>query len=312
MLTICFLQVHIIRHVETFTHPGSLYAKHLLITEWCEQGSIVAEGRRKRFTYLEIVKIVGQIAASLTWLHAHGYAHRAIRPEYIVVRSRTDSSIEVCLSKFAFATQIPPVTIGVDESVAQDLFTVVQQASKKYYGEKGKLLAIDEKYIAPDPFSPFMERRTDHLKHPSAVDVWSLGVVALELVTGSLPIVLYNKGGVRERNPLRVEEDAYVNNIRKHKTKLVDSANGRDWLELPLVFLIAGMTNMEPGKRFTAEYVYNTVAEILNNISNGGKYPEGVLTPIAPTRFFADGFQPFEPIPGSKLDFVPMKRKRGD
>lgn len=180
----------------------------MLITEWCERGSIVAEGHRKPFTYREICMIVDQVAQALTWLHGQRVIHRAIRPKYILVRTRTGSSLEVCLSKFPFSTDIPACDDGADGSV-----------SKYYSSEKGNLEAVKEPYMAPDAFTQFEDRRREHLRHPAAVDIWSLGVIALELATGSLPNVVYDDNREARSNPLQVRENTLPGISSSTKTR---------------------------------------------------------------------------------------------
>ncbi|KAJ4399877.1 Serine/threonine-protein kinase dclk2 [Neurospora sp. IMI 360204] len=84
----------IIMHFEEFLVPRRINKQHMLVTEWCDLGSMVEEGKRKPFTYRESGMIVHQVAKALKYLHSQRFVHRDVCPRHILVRSRTTSHIE--------------------------------------------------------------------------------------------------------------------------------------------------------------------------------------------------------------------------
>ena len=261
----------------------------MLITEWCERGDIVAEGQREPFTYLEICTIVDQVAKALTWLHGKSFIHRALRPEYIIVRTRTDSVLEVCLSKLCFATEIPNADGAIDPAVA------VEKASNEYYTEVGKRPAENEPYMAPDAFASHYDRRAEHLENPAAVDVWSLGVIALQLATGHLPTVVYENEWIQNNDPLRASEGTFARNLLTHKNRLaLPPPEGEDWFELPLVMLIGRMMDSSPAGRITAKTLTVATNKYLEWMASDGhaKYPRGQLRTIRAPAITADALAP--------------------
>ncbi|KAK3951403.1 kinase-like domain-containing protein, partial [Pseudoneurospora amorphoporcata] len=262
---------HIIQNFDTFRVPRPLYAKYMLITEWCERGSIVEEGRRKSFTYHETCMIVDQVAKALAYLHAQGVVHRDIRPQHILVRTRTDSSLDICLSNFSRSAQISIATGGANDSVTHDSSAAAAQANRDHYAERG-----DKKL------------RADHLANPAAVDIWSLGVIALELATGSLPTIVYETA--HEQDPVLVKDQQLTEPLLNHRNEMGKTpAATSDRLELPLVMLIMKMMNRSPSLRVTAEDLSRGTSILLEKMTNDVhiKYPHGQLPAIVAPRIHA-------------------------
>lgn len=204
----------------------------------CELGSIVEEGRRKWFTYQKCCMIVDQIAQALKHLHAQLTVHRNVRPQHILVRSRTDSGLEVCLTDFSSSleipTEIPTTTDGNNVPATIDI-AASARAAFAHHDPRGEHRAEDYAYIAPDRFTVSGRHFFAHVKHPAAVDIWSLGVVALELLTGGLPTIVYETDEDKQ-HPILVKSQRFTNLLIKHRDELAKSpATALDTGMVPLI-----------------------------------------------------------------------------
>lgn len=120
----------------------------LLIMEYCELGSLHREAERDGLVWLDVISVLEQASSALVYLHENNVTHRDIKPANILVRSR--NPLAIALSDFGLAKE--------DESWM-------------------KSRCGTDDYMAPEMFNR-------KFKYRNAVDVWALGVVALELSFG--------------------------------------------------------------------------------------------------------------------------------
>ncbi|KAK3347352.1 kinase-like domain-containing protein [Neurospora tetraspora] len=260
---------HTIAYFERFLVPRGINKQHMLVMEWCDLGSMVEEGERKSFTYHESCMIVDQVAKALMYLHGQRFVHRDVRPQHILVRSRTTSRLEVCLTDFSSSTKIPIVTDGTN----------------------GSRWAEDEAYIAPDAFASSDQLREEHVKNLAAVDIWSLGVIALELLTGSLPTIVYETPQDMQ-HPILVSGQQFTKALINHRDEMAKTpaaaANGG------LVPLIMEMLCPSPYYRMTAQEVAGGTIILVTLMKDDSrmeyyrkKYPGGQFPAVAAPRVHA-------------------------
>lgn len=60
--------------------------------------------KNKKFTELEVAKIMKQICTAVGHLHSMGYAHRDLKPENLLLNSKEENAI-IKLSDFGFAKE---------------------------------------------------------------------------------------------------------------------------------------------------------------------------------------------------------------
>ena len=116
--------------------------------EYLPLGSLFDENKRSRLTSSECVVLLRQSLQGLEHLHTHGYAHRDVKPANILLKSRVPLHIQI--SDFGLSHHV------------DTLFT--------FCGTAG--------YIAPEITS---SHRVFGARYSPAVDIWSLGVVMLEI-----------------------------------------------------------------------------------------------------------------------------------
>ncbi|KAF4949867.1 hypothetical protein FSARC_13369 [Fusarium sarcochroum] len=143
---------HIIELIDSFTSP-----QPELHFEFMRHGSLASQDG---ITYKETCMIVRKCSSALEYLHGlePPIAHREIKPANILVEHRTQESIYVKLGDFGLSQHL------------SELFTIC-----------GTTL-----YLAPEIRSEELRRSRNErtLGYTTAVDVWSLGVVACELLYG--------------------------------------------------------------------------------------------------------------------------------
>jgi serine/threonine protein kinase len=121
-----------------------------LILEYCPRGELYKElQNRRRFSEQKAANYVEQLASTLVYCHAEKVIHRDIKPENLLIGYRG----ELKLADFGWAIHAPSMT------------------RQTFCG------TLD--YLAPE-----MVRSEPYT---NAVDLWALGVLAYELITGRAP-----------------------------------------------------------------------------------------------------------------------------
>ena len=144
---------HIARFYDAGIDPNGLpyfameYVQGERLTDWCDAHRL---GVRER------LKLVLQVLDALQYAHAHQVIHRDIKPSNILVNE---------------AGQVRLLDFGVAKLLAQD-------------EEQSQLTVVYGRALTPEYASPELARG-DSVE--SASDVYSLGVLLYELLTGCLP-----------------------------------------------------------------------------------------------------------------------------
>src|ERR1035438_4241667 len=131
-----------------------------------------------RFTPAQALSIVPKICEALEYAHHEGILHRDIKPENILL----DSKGRVKIADFGIAklvgAEVPP--FGVPPSGGPDRLKPGLQTAPINLTETGRALGTPH-YMAPE-----------QIEHPQDVDqradIYSLGVVFYEMLTGELPL----------------------------------------------------------------------------------------------------------------------------
>ncbi len=143
-------------HIVTIHDFGQAGGFYFLLMEFIDGVNLRQAMTAGRFTPEQALAIVPPVCEALQYAHEHGIVHRDIKPENLLM----DKAGRVKIADFGIAKMIG--TIGEDggESLSQPFGTPT--------------------YAAPEQQSD--PRHVDH-----RVDIYSLGVVLYELLTGELP-----------------------------------------------------------------------------------------------------------------------------
>ena len=153
---------NIVRLLGYFHDASKVY----LLLELAEGGELFKElGRRGRFSEHEAAGMVQQLAVALRYCHARGVIHRDIKPENLLLAgTHADGRAFIKLADFGWAVHDPSERV------------------------RRTTLCGTPDYLAPELL--------EGTPYGSAVDAWSVGVLAYELLVGRTPF-----GGAGGRGP---------------------------------------------------------------------------------------------------------------
>jgi serine/threonine-protein kinase len=154
-------------NILTIYEIGQIGATHFIATELVEGQTLRQRLKRSRLNLSEALEISIQIAAALSAAHAVGIVHRDIKPENIMVRP--DGFIKVLDFGLAKLAEKPTEPGSTDP----DAPTVLRIDT-----EPGAIMGTT-RYMSPE--------QVRGLPLDARTDIWSLGVVLYEMLTGRLP-----------------------------------------------------------------------------------------------------------------------------
>jgi eukaryotic-like serine/threonine-protein kinase len=161
---------NIVTIFESGESGGSLY----LLMEFIDGVTLREAIRAKAVQPADAMKIVGQLCDALEYAHSQGVVHRDIKPENILL----DRAGKVKVVDFGLAK------LADDNAMS---LTHTRQAMGTPH------------YMAPEQWEKPME--VDH-----RADIYALGVVIYELLTGELPLGRFDPPSVKSRLDARIDE----------------------------------------------------------------------------------------------------------
>lgn len=163
---------HIARYIDIQEMQG---AHQMIIMEYCSMGSL---DKQRRFNEGEIIRIMTQAFSAIAYLHSKNITHRDIKPANILIRSL--EPLEIAVSDF-----------GSSKHGKSPMETLVGT----YYYMAPEVMLLGE----PDEPSGAKTR------YNNKSDIWSLGVTAIQLIRGQLPM-LKDQGDFDLRYPMEMSK----------------------------------------------------------------------------------------------------------
>lgn len=203
---------HIVRYVDEHDSQDS---ESMIIMEYCEPGSLHDQHTKSRFNEEEIVTIMTQAFSAVDYLHQNNVTHRDLKPKNILIRSRDPLEIAVC--DFGISTQTE--------------YALTSTAGADYY-------------MAPEVMGT---NEDPHGTYDDQSDIWSLGVIAIELIQGELP-------------EFAGQDDfdlGYCRRISDEAAGFLRSVQDRDFASL-----VNDMLSWKPVDRPTAAVCFRRVTEL--------------------------------------------------
>ena len=155
-------------NILTIYEIGQQDGCHFIATEYIEGESLRQHISRSRMELREVLEVAQQIASALSAAHEAGIVHRDIKPENIMIRR--DGYVKVLdfgLAKLA------------DDAAAMAL-SDPEAPTKIAHTQPGMVIGTVS-YMSPEQARGFeVDARTD---------IWSLGVVLYQMISGQLPFV---------------------------------------------------------------------------------------------------------------------------
>jgi serine/threonine protein kinase len=142
---------NIIRLLDIFENPDYIY----IVMELLRGGDLFTylEKRAFKITEIRACNIVHSLATALFYLHSYGIAHRDLKPENVLLVDESEDS-DVKIVDFGLSKMVGP--------------------SEKCHEPFGTLSYVAPEVLLQQPYD-------------KTVDLWSLGVVAYLLLSGTLP-----------------------------------------------------------------------------------------------------------------------------
>ena len=167
-----------------------------LLMEFVDGVNLRQAMRVGRFTPEQALAVVPKICEALQFAHNEGILHRDIKPENILL----DAKGRVKIADFGIAklvgADVPP--FGVPPSGGPDRLKPGPQTTPAALTETGKVLGTP-RYMAPEQLEGSGE--VDH-----RADIYSLGVVFYEMLTGELPLGKFQPPSQKVRVDVRLDE----------------------------------------------------------------------------------------------------------
>lgn len=206
---------HIVHLFDYFKEGNS----HYLVIEFVDGMSLDKLLVRKEFCSEQMaMTILLDVCIALKYAHDHGIIHRDVKPGNILLSKRG----EIKLADFGIAAS------EVDELVEETEDDKTVQSSSADLTIAGSSLGTPS-YMSPEQF-------TDSSRVDKRTDIYSLGVMLYEMVTGEKPFKTQGKSLIQ----LSQDRLKKLPNPRKIKPKL----------SLIVVYLIRKMTKVKQSKRF--------------------------------------------------------------
>lgn len=181
---------HIVQYIDMEeSKPTSL---SMIIMEYYPLGDLRGQHKKRPFSEPEIIEIISQTAQALEYLHERRITHRDLKPANILVRSR--QPVEIAVTDFGVAK--------TEESVMSTFIGTFQ-------------------YMAPEVVSNHPDTADRYQYYTNMIDIWSLGMVAVEMLIGGLPASVSKQ-----------HDQSYASNVYKTRDKLLARCKNREFAAL--------------------------------------------------------------------------------
>ena len=178
-------------NILTVYEVGQVGGTEFIATEYVEGETLRARLKTVSFTPLEALNVAIQIADALIAAHDAGIVHRDIKPENVMLRR--DGYVKILDFGLAKLTENRAALSTTNEAGDESSIRT----------NPGVVMGTAE-YMSPE--------QTRGLSVDARTDVWSLGVVIYEMVTGQRPFAAANHGdtvvSVLERDPIALRQNA--------------------------------------------------------------------------------------------------------
>jgi len=201
-----------------FGESGGFY---YLLMEYVDGVNLRQAMRTSRFTTAQALTIVPAICEALQFAHDEGVLHRDIKPENILI----DTKGRVKIADFGIAKLVTPANSCDPEA---------NEPAAEQSATFPKLTATSSTLGTPQYMAPEQIERPAEVDHRA--DIYSLGVVFYELLTGELPVGRFAPPSAKTPLDERVDEivlralakerEQRQQSARELKTEVETVANG--------------------------------------------------------------------------------------
>ncbi|RNF25617.1 serine/threonine protein kinase [Trypanosoma conorhini] len=200
---------NVVRMLSYYVTPQNV----VLVLEMCPRGTLLQKLKAMphgRFDERRASRYVRQAARALAYLHGHGIAHRDLKLENIFL----DAQGVARLGDFGWSKAVAEPTVGGDPAPRLDSLGTASHsaAGDDAQGRGGGRLTVcgTLDYLSPEMLSG--------LPHTFKTDVWSLGVMLAEMLTGAPPFYRVSHqdtlDAIREAAP-HLDGDVHISTLAR-------------------------------------------------------------------------------------------------
>lgn len=171
---------------------------YFLLMEFVDGVNLRQALQARRFTPEQALAIVPPLCAALQYAHDHGVVHRDIKPENLLL----DRDGRIKIADFGIAKLLWSEERPSSANTAESPNTSNSPAGSS--GHKADQATLVTAAGTPGYMAP--EQRTDPQLADHRVDIYALGVVFYELLTGELPKVPWQPPSQRVQVDVRIDE----------------------------------------------------------------------------------------------------------
>ncbi|KAJ5075142.1 ovarian-specific serine/threonine-protein kinase lok-related [Anaeramoeba ignava] len=175
-----------------------------VIMEYCDSGDLneylkSKKDKNEKLSIEEVKEIFGQIVFGLKYLYEKGIVHRDLKPENILLQSNNNSKFgyTIKLADFGFARKIPKDDLEKSTWMKSFIGTPL--------------------YVGPEILF--------NIPYKSNVDLWSLGAILYELITGSPPFQAKDIDDLERQYNNTIKKslpDSYLEKVPKECNDLIE------------------------------------------------------------------------------------------
>ena len=225
---------NIIRILEYLNNKST----HYIILEYCNGGNLreyltkYIKKNKAPLNEFFIQKILKQIAPALEFMHSKNIIHRDIKLENILLNFNNYPNIPKD-GKAPQALKFSEKSLNKDFSAK---ITGLNFSKDLIQDNMGSTILGSPLYMSPDIVEKY-DKKSDK-KYNTSADLWSLGVITYELLTGTTPFI-------------GTEVNQLFHNIEKGIYKLPNALKP----SIEIISLINGLLQYYPEKRLTWEQI---------------------------------------------------------
>ncbi|RNF06151.1 serine/threonine protein kinase [Trypanosoma rangeli] len=201
---------NVVRMLSYYVTPQNV----VLVLELCPCGTLLQKLRampQGRFDERRASRYVRQAARALAYLHGHGIAHRDLKLENVFLDARGVAR----LGDFGWSKAVEEPTVKHDPAPHSDNCGTTSHSAggddANVCGGGGRLTVCGTlDYLSPEMLSG--------MPHTFKTDVWSLGVMLAEMLTGAPPFYCVSHQGtldaIREADP-HLGDDVHISSLAR-------------------------------------------------------------------------------------------------
>ena len=211
-------------------------SNHYIVLEYCNGGDLedysknYIKENKQPLNEFYIQKILQQIVPALQYMHTNNIIHRDIKAQNILINFDNYPNVPK-------NGNLPPKLQFSDKSLNK-AFTIkiadLGYAKDFIKDNEGSTILGSPMYMSPDIVEKYTDDGKENKKYNSSVDLWSLGVLTYELLTGTTPF-------------LGKTYDEVFKNIRKGAYSLPKNLKP----SIEIISFLNGLLQYYPEKRLT-------------------------------------------------------------